>query len=406
MKEWRDRRNPGRCPLHLPLIRGLALVLLLDSLHLVLEQTFGTNLRPDLEATLTRTIWMRFFVAVLMFLVGSALYCPASRGQAALLLEEPYGVFGSVNPTGHNAIYFARICAQSPTELRRCQPGETGAVISRYQGISGYDWVAIPLIPYLYAVEDSAEAPARADRRTVDSLRSRYHEQHLMSLGEHLSPGGFVHGGWKQLIGVSYERRIYAFRFETTEAEDNALIRKLNESPNKTRFNLFYNNCSDFARRLLNQYFPGTFRRSIFPDAGVTTPKQLAYKLVRYSRKHPETRLEVMEIEQIPGLRRSSSRAKSISESLTTTVWAIPIVILNPYLSGGILADYLIHGRFHPVPKNAPRLGPEDLAALTGIEANEQNQRQAMMTAKAADDTALATTFTNLSFQESGDEDE
>jgi hypothetical protein len=37
-----------------------------------------------------------------------------------------------------------------------------------------------------------------------------------------------VHGGWTQLLGAAYERRIYAFRFETTEAQDDALIEKLN----------------------------------------------------------------------------------------------------------------------------------------------------------------------------------
>src|ERR1039458_7819133 len=86
----------------------------------------------------------------------AVLACSPAPGhaQAALLMEEPYGFFGSVNPTGHNAIYFERICADTPVRLRRCQAGEMGAVISRYQGIKGYDWVAIPLVPYLYSVED------------------------------------------------------------------------------------------------------------------------------------------------------------------------------------------------------------------------------------------------------------
>jgi hypothetical protein len=36
---------------------------------------------------------------------------------------------------------------------------------------------------------------------------------------------------------------------------------------------------------LLDFYFPGTFNRSVFPDAGMTTPKQLTYKLERYARQ-------------------------------------------------------------------------------------------------------------------------
>ena len=57
------------------------------------------------------------------------------RAQAALFMEEPYGFFGTLNPTGHTAIYFEQVCAETPVKLRRCQPGELGAVIARYQGI-------------------------------------------------------------------------------------------------------------------------------------------------------------------------------------------------------------------------------------------------------------------------------
>lgn len=56
-----------------------------------------------------------------------------SYADVALLLEEPYGRFGSLNPTGHAAVYLARICAASPTILRRCVAGETGVVIKSRQ---------------------------------------------------------------------------------------------------------------------------------------------------------------------------------------------------------------------------------------------------------------------------------
>jgi len=126
------------------------------------------------------------------------------HAQAALLMEEPYGFFGTVNPTGHTAIYFERICAESPLTLRRCQPGEIGAVVSRYEGINGYDWVAIPLVPYLYSVDTPEAVPAHVDRQTVNRLRNRYHEQHLLSLGDDVPAGNLLHGGWTELVGVAY----------------------------------------------------------------------------------------------------------------------------------------------------------------------------------------------------------
>ena len=327
---------------------------------------------------------IRITAFALMVLAVLAFSPVRSRAQAALLMAEPYGFFGAINPTGHNAIYFEHVCAETPIKLRRCQAGELGAVISRYQGISSYDWVAIPLVPYLYSVENASEVPAHVDRETVNLLRNRYHEAHLLSLGEDLFPGSLVRGGWTQLVGVSYERRIYAFRFETTEEQDQAFIARMNDGENRSHFNLPFNNCSDFARHNLNLYFPRTFQRSIFPDAGMTTPKQVAYKLVRYARKHPETQLTVFQIPQIPGLRRPSRSNKSLAEVLTTTVYAIPIVLVNPYLAGGLFVDYIVRGRFHLIPKHPQILGPHNLYALTAHARSAQNPESAGVKAPSA----------------------
>jgi hypothetical protein len=300
-----------------------------------------------------------------------------STAQAALLMEEPYGFFGTVNPTGHTAVYFAHICAETPTELRRCRPDEMGAVISRYSNVNGYDWVAIPLIPYLYSVEDTSQVPEQTNSAMVDRMRDEYHEAHLLGLGEKIPRGGFWHGGWTELVGVSYERRMYAFRFDTTEAQDDAFIARMNSAKNESDFQLLFNNCSDFSRGVLNQYFPRKFRRSIFPDAGMTTPKQITYKLERYAHKHPEIHLEVFEIPQIPGYRRMSRSNKSISESLITTAYAVPIAIVNPYLAGGLFVDYVVRGRYHLIPRDLPKLMPDDLDALTPSGTSTENRLSA-----------------------------
>lgn len=302
-----------------------------------------------------------------------SIFCPRSHAQAALLMEQPYGIFGALNPTGHTAIYFEQVCAETPVKLRHCRPGELGIVISRYQGMGGYDWVAIPLVPYLYSVDNLSEVPLHATRAQVRRLRGRYHEEHLLSLGEDISHGNFFHGGWSELVGVSYQRRIYAFMFQTTKAQDDAFIERMNAGRNHSHFHLLFNNCSDFARKVLSEYFPQTFGRSIFPDAGMTTPKQITYKLVRYAKKHPEAGLRVYEFPQIPGNRRRSRGNKDIAESLVTTGYAIPIVIVNPYLEGGLLVDYMVRGRHHLIPKHPQMLGPEDLAELTTPASAREN---------------------------------
>jgi hypothetical protein len=217
------------------------------------------------------------------------------------------------------------------------------------------------------------DVPTKVDRETVDRLRDHYHEAHLLDLGENLRRGSFIHDGWNQLIGVAYERRIYAFRFATTEQQDDAVIARLNSRRNRSHFELFYNNCADFARVVLNTYFPKSFHRSLFPDAGMTTPKQITYNLVRYARKHPEIELTVFDISQVPGYRHKSHSNKSISESLITTAYAVPIILANPYLAGGIFADYLVRGRYHLIPKDLVPLDAKTLDALTAPGATAQN---------------------------------
>lgn len=317
------------------------------------------------------------FVFALLAIAFLSAFCPLGRAQAALLLEEPYGFFGAVNPTGHTAIYFEHICAETPVQLRPCHPGELGAVVSRYQGIDNYDWIAVPLLPYLYSTDDPSAVPDRVNRQIVQRLRDNYHETHLMQLGSHVIEGNFFHGGWSELVGVAYERRIYAFRFNTNTEQDQAFIARMNAAQNSSQFDLLFDNCADFARDTLNFYFPGVFRRSFFPDAGMTTPKQIAYKLVRYGRKHPATDVKVFEIPQVPGYRRMSRSNKSISESLMTTGYAIPLVAMNPYLAGGIFVDYLVRGRFHLIPKHPEVLGPTNLLALTSPAAPSQNLESA-----------------------------
>ncbi len=314
----------------------------------------------------------RTMACTLMLLALFASCSTQSHAQAALLLEEPYGFFGTLNPTGHTAIYFARICAETPVKLRRCRAGEDGAVIARYEGIAGYDWVAMPLVPYLYSVENVADVPDRVDRNTVRRLRGRYHEAHMSDL-EGVFEGNLVRGGWTQLVGVSYERRTYAFRFATTEEQDDDVIAQLNAQDNRSHFDLIYNNCADFARSILNLYFPRTFRRTLFPDAAMTTPRQITYKLVRYSRTHPETQLAVWELPQIPGYRRMSRSNKSVSASLITTAYAIPITIMNPYLAGGLFVDYLVRGRYPLLPEHPAIVTPDHLSLLTSDALAAQN---------------------------------
>src|SRR5947199_2360141 len=152
------------------------------------------NNLPKASERIRRAFWLIFLLSA--FLVGTS----TARGSVALLIEEPYGFFGSINPTGHAAIYLNHVCAESPVLLRRCGPGETGVVISRYSRIRKLDWVAIPLLPYLYAVEQAEDVPQWAEAASVEELRKEYAESHLMSLVS-ATKGYDAKNVWPQLLG-------------------------------------------------------------------------------------------------------------------------------------------------------------------------------------------------------------
>src|ERR1700761_639438 len=106
----------------------------------------------------------------------------SAHAEIAILMEEPYGTFGHMNPTGHAAVYLNHICAATPTELRPCKPGEAGVVISRYHRVAGYDWVAIPLVPYLYAVDKTSQIPVSASADDEAHLRDAYRRRYLSDM--------------------------------------------------------------------------------------------------------------------------------------------------------------------------------------------------------------------------------
>ena len=288
--------------------------------------------------------------AILLFCLCSI---SQARAGATLFLGEPYGYDGWFAGTGHAAVYLSHVCATSPIALRLCAPGETGIVISRYSSVAGYDWVAIPLIPYLYGVEKQEDVPLFADAKLVAFLRDRYRRTHLESLAPDLPDSGTPGGGWYELIGASYIRTIYAFEIETSPEQDAMLIRKLNSWPNRQRWNLATANCADFVREVINFYYPHAVHRSIIHDLGITTPKQSARMLSNYSRHHPELQTSTFVIPQVPGTVPRSRPVHSILEcALTAKKYMLPLFMLHPYIAGSLVAGYLVRGHFNPA-KNA-----------------------------------------------------
>jgi hypothetical protein len=283
-----------------------------------------------------------------------------AHADAAFLMEEPYGRFGSINPTGHAAVYLSHICAETPTHLRMCGPEEDGVVISRYHRVGGYDWIAIPLLPYLYAVDQVKDIPATADPALESRLRNEYRRKHLLGIvpGTIASEesGDPPRGDWTQLIGASYDRKIYGFQIETSREEDERFVALFNDKRNRSHFNLFYRNCADFSRNLLNVYYPHAVRRNFFIDLGITTPKQVARSLTKYAKRNSDLEFTTFMIPQVPGSIPRSHPIRGVVESMVKSKkYVVPLAILNPPITAGMVIAYFADGRFR-IPKDTEKV--------------------------------------------------
>jgi hypothetical protein len=287
-----------------------------------------------------------------ILLIGLFWGISAARADMALLLEEPFGQFGGMTPTGHAAVYLSRVCAASPITLRRCNKGELGAVISRYHRVGGYDWLAIPVIPYLYAVDRAEQIPQEVGDGDVASLRDDYRRRHLEKIVPDTSDGMAPEGDWIQLVGAAYDRTIFTYEIRTSEDQDDKFIRMLNSRVNSVDFRLLSHNCADFARETINFYYPKAVRRSLIADVGIMTPKQTAKSLVRYAKRHPALQLSAFEIPQVPGTLERSRPVRGVLEALVKSKRYIlplaPLALLHPYFGGSLVVAWIQGGHFNP----------------------------------------------------------
>ena len=114
-------------------------------------------------------------------LLFSALCCPRTGcivdGRAVRLFRD------SQSDRTHCNLLRAYL-RRDPDKAAPLRTGRDGRGHLPLQRCDHYDWLAIPLIPYLYSVEDIPVVPDRVDRATVNRLRNEYYEAHLPGLGE------------------------------------------------------------------------------------------------------------------------------------------------------------------------------------------------------------------------------
>jgi hypothetical protein len=221
-------------------------------------------------------------------------------------------------------------------------------VISRYNGVGGYDWVAIPLIPYLYAVERPEDIPLFVDPKMATFLRDQYRRKHLEEVAPDLSDGGTPGGNWYELVGSAYDRTAYGFEIETSAERDQQFISAYNSRSNRSHFRTVSHNCADFAKDVINFYYPKALHRSVVADVGITTPKQMAKTMVKFSTRHQNLEFSRYVIPQIPGSEARSAPVHGVVESFfKSKKYIVPSAVVSPMSAGSVAAVYVGTGAGH-----------------------------------------------------------
>lgn len=328
-------------------------------------------------------------------LVLACLTCPRARGDVGIVLNESMDTsVDRISGTGHSAVYFSRICAESPVRLRLCRPNENGSVMSNYINIGEdqrFEWNIAPLNIYLYGVEDPRFRPLFGSYEIKNLLEERYRTKYLIGYCDGPPCATSYKAEWRQMVAATLIRSVYIFVIDTTVEQDKELISQFNASPNENHFNGITRNCADFTKRVINTYFPHAATTDYINDFGMTSPKAIARSFVRYAVRNPKSNLRVLHFAQVPGTIKRSNEVRSGTEQLyRSEKLLIPLLIFADYGVPAVAASYLLTGRFNPErefekhpAEQANRREPvktqqEDQAQVVGTPAEWKGYRKAL----------------------------
>jgi hypothetical protein len=274
-------------------------------------------------------------------------------GDVGVVLNESLDTsVARITGSGHSAVYFSRICPESPVKLRLCLPGEQGSVMSNYTTLGEdqpFEWNVVPLSVYLYGVENPRYRPIVGSQKIKRVLEERYREKYLTEYCASESCRTSNKAEWREMVGATLARSMYMFVVATTVEQDLALIEQFNSLPNENHFNGLIRNCADFTRRVINTYFPNATGPDYINDFGMSTPKSIARSFTRYANRHPEAEVRVLHFAQLPGTIKRSSECRGGTEQLVRSKkLLVPMLIFADHALPFLAASYLLTGRFNP----------------------------------------------------------
>ena len=289
--------------------------------------------------------------------------------DVSLIVEEAVGGAGEFTGSGHAALYFSNICAETPIQLRICRAGEEGAVLSTYPEYGArtpYKWIAVPLTAFLYGVDNEKDAPVYINGKVRKFLREQYRQEHskLRAIVPDNPDGSMPVGRWEQMIGSGLSRDIFALTVKTTPEQDEKFLRDFAKVPNVNDFDNVYNNCADFVRETFNTIYPHATHRDIINDLTMTTPKALANSLIQYGSARPEMMFNITRFPQVHGCIRRSLNVRNMTEkSMVSKKYFLTMWFTKPPMLYAFDAAYLFGGWLN-IDKEYRKYAGDEIAEL------------------------------------------
>src|SRR5215813_10607651 len=309
-----------------------------------------SRLRGVAPTSCRRPLRLVFMLPFALLLLHVAI--PRASADVGVILNESLDEdFDRISSTGHSAIFFSRICPQSPVKLRLCRPGEPGSVMSNYVNIGEdqpYQWNIVPLNIYLYGVEDPRNRPLFASYKLKHLLEQRYRRNYLSDYCTTESCMTSSKSEWREMVAATMIRGVYIFAVSTTAEQDQQLIADFNNSVNKNHFNGVTRNCADFTKHIINLYFPHSAHADYLNDFGMTSPKAVARTFTHYGLHHPESDFRVMHFAQVPGVTKRSRTVRSGTEQLFHSgKLLVPMALISYYTVPVVTVSYFTTARFN-----------------------------------------------------------
>lgn len=300
----------------------------------------------------TRRI-VTFLLAFGFVFLWACLACAPARADVGVVLNESLDTsVARITGSGHTAVYFSRICPETPVKLRLCRADELGSVMSNYTTLGEdepFEWNIVPLSVYLYGVEDPQNRPLIGSWKIKRALEERYRERYLSEYCARRFCRTSNSAEWREMVAATISRSIYMFVVSTTVEQDLSLIAEFNTLPNVNHFNGVTRNCATFTRRIINTYFPKAAKPDYLNDFGMTTPKAIARTFAHYAERHPESNFRVLHYAQLPGTVKRSSECRAGTEQLYhSKKLLVPMLIFADYGVPLAAASYVLTGRFNP----------------------------------------------------------